>query len=126
MGGRWLRKTAALKQNGDRWTPYSLHFLRTLIKILVPLIFLYCFHLKHVTFQSVILNFCAQLVDVISKTNKTWVGALPFRTTLFIHTASFILRDSSVLLSSIFTCSMVFACMHKAQLPFVLLRDVSL
>ena len=48
------------------------------------------------------------------------VGSLQFRTTLFIHTASSIPRGPSVLLSSFFTRSMVFAYLHKARLPFVL------
>lgn len=53
-------------------------------------------------------------------TFRWWVRSLQFRITLFIHTASSIPRDSSVLLSSIFARSMVFAHMRKAQLPFVL------
>ena len=59
----------------------------------------------------------AKLIHFIF-TFRWQVGSLQFRTTLFIHTASYIPRDSSVLLSSIFTHSMVFAHMPKAQLPF--------
>ena len=55
-----------------------------------------------------------------------WVGSLQFRTTLFIHTASSIPRDSSVLLSSFFTRSMVFAHIPRAQLLFALLSETFL
>ena len=44
----------------------------------------------------------------------------------FIHTASSIPRDSSVLLSSFFTRSMVFAHIPKAQLLFALLSETFL
>ena len=53
-------------------------------------------------------------------------GSLQFRTTLFIHTASSIPRDSSVLLSSFFTRSMVFAHIPRAQLLFALLSETFL
>ena len=59
-------------------------------------------------------------------TFRWWVGSLQFRTTLFIHTASFIPRDSSVLLSSFFTRSMVFAHIPRAQLLFALLSETFL
>ena len=59
-------------------------------------------------------------------TFRWWVGSLQFRTTLFIHTASSIPRDSSVLLSSFFTRSMVFAHIPKAQLLFALLSETFL
>ena len=55
-----------------------------------------------------------------------WVGSLQCRTTLFIHTASSIPRDSSVLLSSFFTRSMVFAHIPRAQLLFALLSETFL
>ena len=57
-------------------------------------------------------------------TFRWWVGSLQFRTTLSIHTVSYIPRDSSVLLSSFFTRSMVFAYIHKTQLLFTLFRDL--
>ena len=57
-------------------------------------------------------------------TFRWWVGSLQFRTTLFIHTVSYIPRDSSVLFSSFSTRSMVFAYFAKAQLPFSLFRDL--
>ena len=57
-------------------------------------------------------------------TFRWWVGSLQFRTTLFIHTVSYIPRDSSVLFSSFSTRSMVFAYFAKAQLPFFLFRDL--
>ena len=57
---------------------------------------------------------------------RWWVGSLQFRTTLFIHTASYIPGGSSVLLSSFFAHSMVFAHMPKAQLPFVLFSETFL
>ena len=57
---------------------------------------------------------------------RWWVGSLQFRTTLFIHTASSIPKDSSVLLSSFFTRSMVFAHIPKAQLLFALLSETFL
>ena len=57
---------------------------------------------------------------------KNTVGSLQFRTILFIHTASSIPRDSSVLLSSFFTRSMVFAHIPKAQLLFALLSETFL
>ena len=59
-------------------------------------------------------------------TFRWWVGSLQFRTTLFIHTASSIPRDSSVLLSSIFTRSMAFTHMPRVQLPLVLLPETFL
>ena len=59
-------------------------------------------------------------------TFRWWVGSLQFRTTLFIHTASSIPRDSSVLLSSFFTRSMVFAHIPRAQLLFALLSETFL
>ena len=59
-------------------------------------------------------------------TFRWWVGSLQFRTTLFIYTASYIPRGSSVLLSSFFAHSMVFAHMPKAQLPFVLFSETFL
>ena len=59
-------------------------------------------------------------------TFRWWVGSLQFRTTLFIHTASFIPRDSSVLFSSFFTRSMVFAHIPRAQLLFALLPETFL
>ena len=59
-------------------------------------------------------------------TFRWWVGSLQFRTTLFIHTASSIPRASSVLLSSFFTRSMVFAHIPKAQLPFLLFSETIL
>ena len=59
-------------------------------------------------------------------TFRWWVGSLQFRTTLFIHTASSIPKDSSVLLSSFFTRSMVFAHIPKAQLLFALLSETFL
>ena len=55
-----------------------------------------------------------------------WVGSLQFRTTLFIHTASSIPKDSSVLLSSFFTRSNVFAHIPRAQLLFALLSETFL
>ena len=55
-----------------------------------------------------------------------WVGSLQFRTTLFIHTVSSIPRDSSVLHSSFFTRSMVFAHIPRAQLLFALLSETFL
>ena len=57
-------------------------------------------------------------------TFRWWVGSLQFRTTLFIHTVSYIPMDSSVLFSSFSTRSMVFAYFAKAQLPFFLFRDL--
>ena len=54
------------------------------------------------------------------------VGSLQFRTTLYIHTVSFIPRDSSAVLSSVFPLSMVFAYMLKARLPFVLFSETFL
>ena len=57
-------------------------------------------------------------------TFRWWVESLQFRTTLFIHTVSYIPRDSSVLFSSFSTRSMVFAYFAKAQLPFFLFRDL--
>ena len=49
-----------------------------------------------------------------------------FRTTLFIHTVSYIPRDSSVLLSSFFTRSMAFTHTPKVQLPFALFSETFL
>ena len=56
-------------------------------------------------------------------TFRWWVGSLQFRTTLFIHTASSIPRDSSVLLSSFFTRSMAFTHIPKVQLSFALFSE---
>ena len=49
-----------------------------------------------------------------------------FRTTLFIHTVSYIPRDSSVLLSSFFARSMAFTHTPKVQLPFALFSETFL
>lgn len=59
-------------------------------------------------------------------TFRWWVGSLQFRTTLFIHTVSYIPRDSSVLLSSFFTRSMAFTHTPKVQLPFALFSETFL
>ena len=59
-------------------------------------------------------------------TFRWWVGSLQFRTTLFIHTVSYIPRGSFVLLSSFFAHSMVFAHIPKAQLPFILFSETFL
>ena len=59
-------------------------------------------------------------------TFRWWVGSLQFRTTLFIHTVSYIPRDSSVLLSSFFARSMAFTHTPKVQLPFALLSETFL
>ena len=64
----------------------------------------------------------AKLIHLLF-TFRWWVGSLQFQTILFIHTASLIPRDSSVLLSSFFTRSMVFAQLCRAQLPFALLLE---
>ena len=67
----------------------------------------------------------AKLIHFIF-TFRWQVGSLQFRTTLFIHTVSLIPRDSSVLLSSIFTRSMAFTHMPRVQLPLVLLPETFL
>ena len=59
-------------------------------------------------------------------TFRWWVGSLQFRTTLFIHTVSYIPRDSSVLLSSFFARSMAFTHTPKVQLPFALFSETFL
>ena len=59
-------------------------------------------------------------------TFRWWVGSLQFRTTLFIHTVSYIPRDSSVLLSSFFTRSMAFTHTPRVQLPFALFSETFL
>jgi len=48
------------------------------------------------------------------------VGSLQFRTTLWVHVASYTPRDSSMVLSKFFPSSMVFAHLTKARLPFYL------
>ena len=59
-------------------------------------------------------------------TFRWWVGSLQFRTTLFIHTVSYIPRDSSVLLSSFFARSMAFTHTPRVQLPFALFSETFL